>query len=279
MASYVKVVFRLDVIAEKLGYSSDTVTSLQDYVQSNLQESVTTGTFIALSKEYAASLNDTSLNDAGVAETFEVQTTLIEYLVTVAPTTTPTVSPSSPTPVPTRGAETFVDFNASITLSGLPIPVMSATPSLLSMTERRRLTSKTDTASLLSYVVYDLLGLTPSSTVTAALAADGTGNYVTTFSISILAESLGYTAGSATALYSYCISVLTESVTSGSFISTIKSLAVDWGYSDFDSVSNAGSFSFSKNRTVYAYSNPPTVAPSTGRIYSYLVLLNFLYLH
>jgi len=251
------------VIAEKLGYSSDTVTDLQGYIQSNLQESVNTGAFISLSKEYAAALNDSSLNNASVATPFEVKTTLIEYLVTVSPTTTPTVAPLSPTPVPTRQSETFVNINAIITLSGLPIAAASST-AFLSITERRYLTSETDTVSLLSYVVYDLLGLTSSSTVTTRLVADGAGDYLAIYNITILAESLGYTAGSATALSIHCTSILSASVDSGNFISTIKSTAVDWGYSDFESVSTVGSFSFSGNSTTYAYTIPPTAAPSSG---------------
>jgi len=256
-------VFQLDVIAEKLGYSSDTVTSLQDYVQSNLQESVTTGTFIALSKSYAAALNDTSLDSAGVAETFGVTTSKIEYLVTVSPTTTPTVSPSSPTRIPTRGSETYVNLKAIITLSGLPIPV-TYTEATLSIDMRRHLTSKSDTVSLLSYVVYDLLGLTSSCTVKTTLADDNAGNYITSFNITILAESLGYTADSASELQGYCTSVLTASVTSGTFVSSIQSLAVVWGYSDFGSVSSVGTFSFTSNSTTVAYTILPTALPTSG---------------
>ena len=261
--SFVKVVIKLDVIAETLGYSSDTVSQLQGYVQGNLQESVSTGSFIALSKEYAAALNDTSLKNASIAETFEVHTTQIEYLITASPTTTPTIVPSSPTHVPTKGAKSFVNFQAVITLTGLMI---DSPVSYFLVHDSRLLTSRSDTISLLSYVVYTLLGLTSSSTVNTALVADGAANYVATFNISILAESLGYTANSVTALYSSCISILTESVTSGNFVSTIKLQALDWGYSDFDSVNSVGSFGFTRNNTIYAYSNPPTVKPSTGII-------------
>ena len=260
--SFVKILFKLDVIAETLGYSSDTATQLNGYVQSSLEESVSTGTFIALSQEYATALNDSSLDNSNVAESFVVHTTQIEYLVTVSPTATPTVTPSSPTRVPTKGAETFVTFQAITTLTGLPIPSATA------RNDSRYLTSESDTVSLLSYVVYTLLGLTSASTVNTALVADEAANYVTTFTINILAESLGYTAASVNALYTHCISILTDSVTSGDLVNSIKSEAADWGYSDFNSVDSVGTISFSKKNTTYAYSNPPTVAPSLGRTFS-----------
>jgi len=194
-------------------------------------------------------------------ETFVVHTTQIVYLVTVSPTKTPTSIPSSPTHTPTKGAETYVNFKAIITLTGLSI----SSTSTLVIRDSRYLTSKLDTASLLSYVVYTLLGLTSSSTVNAMLVEDGSGAYLTTFNVSILAESMGYTADSVNVLYSNCISILTDSVSSGTFISTIKSVAVDWGYSDFGSVSTLGNFYFTRNSTIYGYTIPPTIVPSIGR--------------
>ena len=90
------------------------MTQLQGYVQSNLDESVSTGSFITLSRTYAAALNDTSLSNTSVADRFVVRTIQIDYLLTVSPTTIPTVSPSSPTYSPTKGAETYVNFDAMI---------------------------------------------------------------------------------------------------------------------------------------------------------------------
>ena len=108
LATFVKVVVQLDVVAETLGYTSDTVTQLDEYIQGNLEVGVNTGSFITLTKEYAAALNDTSFDNASVAESFTVITTQIEYLVTVSPTQSPTSFPSVlPMAPPTLGLVTF----------------------------------------------------------------------------------------------------------------------------------------------------------------------------
>ena len=194
-------------------------------------------------------------------------------MITVSPTIAPTAFPSSPTHIPTRGAVTYVTFQVIITLTGLTI---SSTTSQLYKNEIRFLTSNADTVSLLSYVMYYLLGLTSASTVNTMLVAHGAGNYVTTFNISIAAESLGYSANSVVALYSSCMSILTNSIASGSFISTIKLFAEDWGYSDFDTVSNVGTFTFFRNSTTYTYTNSPTITPMIGMFFILICFLPLL---
>lgn len=104
-ASFVIVLFKLDVAAETLGYTSDTVTQLDKYIQGNLEVGVNTGSFITLTKKYAAVFNDTSFKNSSVTESFTVKTTQIEYLVTVSPTRSPTSIPSAlPVAPPSLGS-------------------------------------------------------------------------------------------------------------------------------------------------------------------------------
>jgi len=180
--------YRLTVLAEKLGYSSDSASGVESYIQSHLDEGVATGDFVTTAKTTAQSLGDDSLNDLAVGNPFSVATVQVDYLETLSPTTSPTAAPSMPTIAPTIGTETNVNFDSTITLTGLTVTVAAA---------RRALTSLEETESQLSYVVFSLLGLAEGSSVSTVLVSDGAGNYDATFAISILVESLGYTADNA----------------------------------------------------------------------------------
>jgi len=100
--------------------------------------------------------------------------------------------------------------------------------------------------------------------VNTVLAADGTVNYVSTFSVSILAESLGYDSNTVSNLYNNSTKLLSNSVTSGSFVSTVKTLAQQKGYADFSALGTSTGFIFSNYTVIYLYAsiNTPTFSPT-----------------